>query len=50
MTSPNEGEGTVGPNHKCCAMNIEGPKYFTVVFGKHLLEYARKVGLFQHFH
>ena len=25
---------TVGPNHKCCAMNILGPKYLTAVFRK----------------
>ena len=27
---------TVGQNHKCCVMNIRGPKYFTVVFGKQM--------------
>ena len=27
---------TVGPNHKCCAMNFKGPKYFTTVWRKQI--------------
>ena len=36
FTRDNKGGGTVGPNHKSCAMNIKGPKYFTAVFGKQM--------------
>ena len=28
--------GTLGPNHECSAMNIQGPKDFTTVFGKQI--------------
>ena len=27
----------MGPNHKCCAMNIYWPKYFTAVFGEQMV-------------
>ena len=26
----------MGPNQKFCAMNTQGPKYFTAVFGKQM--------------